>query len=199
MNLLPEQYVERSKNKARGSRVAILVMLTLGAVVAFATHSRFSVNASSNRLLVGQARANAAIELEVDASSLETEKTTLESFIEQYQSEDTVFKFGNIVSTITNLLPESITLEELALDVVESTNGKGISGRLTGFATTDEIIASVVSELQDHQPFSSVRMDFSRSRTVRNAHARGFKISFFIDLEQPWQQLEQVTVAEATE
>ena len=96
MNLLPEQYVERSKNKARGSRVAILVMLTLGAVVAFATHSRFSVNASSNRLLVGQARANAAIELEVDASSLETEKTTLESFIEQYQSEDTVFKLETL-------------------------------------------------------------------------------------------------------
>ncbi len=196
MNLLPNKYIERTKSRARSSRVAVLVMLVLGTIVAFATHSRFAVNNASKRLTIGQARANAAIELEVNATSLKQEKDELKDFIRQYKSEDVVFKMGQLLSTITNLLPESLTLEELALDVVESSNGRGISGRIAGFAKSDEVIAEVVTRLQDREPLSAVRMDFSKSRTVRNQKARGFKISFFIDLGQTWTVTNQVAKLE---
>jgi len=196
VNLLPNKYVERTRSRARSSRVAVLVMLVLGTIVAFATHSRFAVNSASKRLTIGQARANAAIELEVDATSLKQDKDALKEFIKQYESEAVVFEMRQLVSTVTNLLPDTITLEELALDIVESSNGKGISGRLAGFAKSDEVIAEVVTSLQEREPFSAVRMDFSKSRSVREQQARGFKISFFIDLDQRWTVTNQFATVE---
>jgi Tfp pilus assembly protein PilN len=187
MNLLPDQYIERSRNKARSNRVAIAIIITLCAVAAIATHSRLSMNSSVERLLVTQSRANNALELEVDATELELKKDHLESFIKRYNMERTIFGMGDIVSTVTNMLPESVTLEDISLDIVETENGKGISGRLAGFASTDESIASLVSLLQSNDPFGSVSMDYSKSRTVLGMQAREFRISFLINLKNKWE------------
>ncbi len=187
MNLLPDQYIERSKNKARSNRVAVAIIITLCAVAAVATHSRLSMNAAVEHLIVMQTRANSALELEIDASSLELKKARLESFIDRYDKEKITFAMGDIVSTITNMLPESMTLEDISLDIVQTEDGKGISGRLAGFAATDEMIASLVSTLQTQAPFGSVSMDYSKSRTVRGMRAREFRVSFLIDLESQWE------------
>jgi hypothetical protein len=194
MNLLPERYVERSLNSARSSRVAIVIIATLVVVVAVATHSRLAKNAAVERLVISQSKANSALKLEVDATSLQIRKTKLAHFIERYDNSTNVFPMGGLVATISNLIPESMTLEELTLDIVQTENGKGISGRLSGFATSDDLIAGVVSSLQNHAPFGSVRMDFSRSRTIRGLRARGFRISFLIELDQTWK-MSQLTVS----
>jgi|TARA_B100000959_G_scaffold286307_1_gene364401 Tfp pilus assembly protein PilN len=186
MNLLPEQYVERSKNRARSSRVAIAIICTLCVIAAFATHSRLAMNASVEKLLITQVLANNALELEVDATSLELKKARLESFVQRYKNEQVVFPMGDIVATVTNMLPEEMTLEELAFDVIETEDGKGISGRLSGFGSSDERIAGFVSALQQESLFGAVNMDFSRSRTIRDQQARGFRISFHIDLDKSW-------------
>ena len=187
MNLLPERYIERSLNRARSSRVAIAIIVTLVVVAAVATHSRLAMNAAIDRLVTLQSLANSALKLEVDATSLQLRKTQLAKFIERYDNSSNIFPMGNLVATITNLIPDSMTLEEMSLDVVKLQNGAGISGRLSGFATSDQSIATVVSSLQNHAPFDSVRMDFSRSRTVRGVRARGFRISFLIELDQTWK------------
>ena len=194
MNLLPENYVKRSQKRARSSRLAILIIASLITLVAFSTHSRIAVNQSSEQLLIRQAHANEAIKLEVDATDLELEKAQLKSFITKYQAQDTLLDFGDVIATITNLLPESLTLEEFALDFVLSEEEKGISGRLAGFALSDEVIANVVAEMQNRHPFSSVRMDFSRSRIVRKKQARGFSISFFIDLSVPFEISQEILI-----
>ncbi|MDP7005299.1 MAG: hypothetical protein QF718_03715 [Phycisphaerales bacterium] len=186
MNLLPDQYVERSKNKARSSRVAIAIIATLCVVAAIATHSRFAVNSAIQRLVTAQTRANSALELEVDATSLELRKAQLETFIDRYEKEKTIFPMGDLVATLTNMLPESMTLEDMSFDLIQKEEGKAVSGRLAGFASSDEIIASLVSSLQSTSPFGSVSMDFSKSRIVRGIQARGFRISFLIDLNQSW-------------
>ena len=186
MNLLPEQYIERSKNRARSNRVAISIIATLCTIAAFATHSRLAMNAAVEKLVMTQSRANNALELEVDATSLEIKKAQLESFVSRYNHAETVFPMGDIVATIANMLPVEMTLEEMSLDIVKNETGNGISGRLSGFASSDEKIASFVSLLQKEEPFGSVSMDFSRSRTVRDQRARGFRISFHINLEKTW-------------
>ena len=84
------------------------------------------------------------------------------------------------------MIPSEMTLEELSLDMIQTEAGNSISGRLSGFAESDERIASFVSALQIEEPFSAVNMDFSRSRTIRDKRARGFRISFYIDLDQSW-------------
>lgn len=187
MNLLPDRYIERSLNRARSSRVAVAIIATLVVVAAVATHSRLSMNAAVDRLVISQSLANNALKLEVDATSLQLRKTQLAKFIERYDNSSNVFSMGNIVATIANMIPTSMTLEAMSLDVVQTEGGDGISGRLAGFATSDESIAGVVSALQNHPPFDSVRMDFSRSRTVRGIQARGFRISFLIELDQTWK------------
>ena len=187
MNLLPKQYIERSKNKARSNRVAISIIVTLCTIAAFATHSRLAMNASVEKLVTTQASANNALELEVDATSLEIKKARLESFVSRYNYEKTVFPMGDLVATIANMLPVELTLEELSLDIVKNETGNGISGRLSGFASSDDKIASFVSSLQDEEPFDAVSMDFSRSRTVRDQRARGFRISFHINLDHTWE------------
>jgi len=194
MNLLPEKYVERSKNKARSGRVAIAIIITLCAVAAVATHSRLSMNSAVEHLVIAQSRANSALELEVDASSLESQKANIESFIERCNKENIVFAMGDIVATIANLLPGAITLEDLSLDIVETESGSGISGRLAGFASSDEIIAELVTLLQSHAPFGSVSMDFSKSKTVRGRRAREFRVSFLIDLENDWDVSRMVVI-----
>lgn len=194
MNLLPEKYVERSRNKARSGRVAVAIIFTLCVVSAIATHSRLSMNSAVEHLVIAQSRANSALELEVDASSLEIQKANVETFIERYNKENVVFAMGDIVATITNLLPLAISLEDLSLDIVETESGSGISGRLAGFASSDEVIAELVTSLQSHEPFGSVSMDFSKSKTVRGNRAREFRVSFMIDLENDWEVSRMVVI-----
>ncbi len=186
MNLLPEHYIERSKNRVRSSRVAIMIIVTLASVVAVATHSRISVNSATEKLIVAQARANGAIEIEVDATTLELKKEKLKTFVDKYQEIQLPFAVGDIIATITNALPENITVEELSFDVLESDGKRMITGHIAGFGSSDESIASVVSEFQTKAPFENVSMDFSRSRTIRGVRARGFRMSFSIDLLNNW-------------
>jgi hypothetical protein len=152
------------------------------------------MNSAVEHLVVTQSRANSALELEVDATSLELKKARLESFIDRYNNEKITFAMGDIVSTITNMLPESMTLEDISLDIVQTEDGRGISGRLAGFAATDEMIASLVSTLQTQTPFGAVSMDYSKSRTVRGMRAREFRVSFLIDLESQWEVSRMVVV-----
>jgi len=194
VNLLPEQYVERSKNKARSNRVAVVIISVLCVIAAFATHSRLLMNSSVENLVTTQARANSALELEVDATSLELKKARLESFVNRYDKEKIVFPMGDIVATISNMIPDEMTLEELSLDIIQTEAGNAISGRLSGFAESDEKIASFVTLLQMKQPFGAVSMDFSRSRTIREKRARGFRISFHVDLDKSWDVTKSITV-----
>ena len=112
----------------------------------------------------------------------------------RYNKEKVVFAMGDIIATISNMLPASMTLEDFDLDVVQTEEGSAISGRIAGFATSDEIIASLVTGLQTHKPFSSVSMDYSKSRTVHNIRAREFRISFLIDLNNNWDVSRMVVV-----
>ena len=187
MNLLPGHYIERSKNRVRSSRVAIIIIVSLASIVAVATHSRIAVNSATEKLIIAQARANGAIEVEADATTLELKKQKLETFVKKYQEAELPFAVGDIIATITNALPENITVEELSFDVLETDGKRMITGHIAGFGSSDESIASVVSNFQRKPPFEDVTMDFSRSRTVRGLRAREFRMSFSIDLSNVWE------------
>jgi hypothetical protein len=164
-----------------------MIIVSLASVVAVATHSRISVSSATEKLIVAQARANGAIEIEVDATTLELKKEKLKTFVDKYQEIQLPFAVGDIIATITNALPENITVEELSFDVFESDGKRMITGHIAGFGSSDESIASVVSEFQTKPPFENVSMDFSRSRTIRGVQARGFRMSFSIDLLNNWE------------
>ena len=186
MNLLPEQYIKRSQIHALSNMLTIGIIVTLCIVTVVILHSRLLLDSSTTRFFNAQAEADDALELEIDASSLESRKKILDTFFERYQKYENVFPMADLVATISNLIPDAMTLEELSLDIIKTKTGKGISGRLAGFALSDETIALIVNALSEQELFESVSMDFSRSRIVRDQRARGFRISFRIDLDTSW-------------
>ena len=56
------------------------------------------------------------IEIEADAHTLEIQKNELETFVKRYRKAVLPYEIGDIIATITNVLPTSITVEELAQD-----------------------------------------------------------------------------------
>lgn len=171
------------------------MIASLIAVVVIATHSRLSLSNATEKLIVAQARANGALEVEADATTLELKKLKLESFVEKYNATKLPIAMSEIVSTIANTLPKNVTIEELSIDVMNSPDDQLLSGYIAGFGSNDESIASVVSEFQSKQPFEDVTMDFSRSRTVRGVRARGFRMSFSIDLTKNWDVQTSIAIA----
>jgi Tfp pilus assembly protein PilN len=195
MNLLPEQYIKRSQIHALSNMLTIGIIVTLCIVTVVILHSRLLLDSSTTRFFNAQAEADDALELEIDASSLESRKKILDTFFERYQKYENVFPMADLVATISNLIPDAMTLEELSLDIIKTKTGKGISGRLAGFALSDETIALIVNALSEQELFESVSMDFSRSRDVRDSRVRGFRISFYIDLSRSWEFTRTIAVA----
>jgi len=195
MNLLPEQYIKRSQIHALSNMLTIGIIVTLCIVTVVILHSRLLLDSSTTRFFNAQAEADDALELEIDASSLESRKKILDTFFERYQKYENVFPMADLVATISNLIPDAMTLEELSLDIIKTKTGRGISGRLAGFALSDETIALIVNALSEQELFESVSMDFSRSRDVRDSRVRGFRISFYIDLSRSWEFTRTIAVA----
>lgn len=195
MNLLPEQYIKRSQIHALSNMLTIGIIVTLCIVTVVILHSRLLLDSSTTRFFNAQAEADDALELEIDASSLESRKKILDTFFERYQKYENVFPMADLVATISNLIPDAMTLEELSLDIIKTKTGRGISGRLAGFALSDETIALIVNALSEQELFESVSMDFSRSRDVRDSRVRGFRINFYIDLSRSWEFTRTIAVA----
>lgn len=187
MNLLPTRYRERSLGQARSSRVAIAAIVALGAAVALATHARLSSSSSQTRLLAAQVRADGARAVETSATRLELAKIKLERFVDSYHREELPLPMGDLLATIAGVLPASVTVEELRLDLVDDDGTRRIDARLEGFARSDVEVTELVERLANREPFTGVTMDFSRSRSVRGATARGFRIGFHVNLDEVWE------------
>ncbi len=187
MNLLPTRYRERSLSQARSSRVAIAAIVALGAAVALATHARLSSTSSQSRLIAAQVRADGARAVETRATRLELAKIRLERFVDSYRREELPLPMGDLLATIAGVLPPSVTVEELRLELVEDDGTRRIDARLEGFARSDVEVTELVERLAKREPFTGVTMDFSRSRSVRAATARGFRIGFHVNLDGAWK------------
>ena len=107
MNLLPEQYIKRSQIHALSNMLTIGIIVTLCIVTVVILHSRLLLDSSTTRFFNAQAEADDALELEIDASSLESRKKILDTFFERYQKYENVFPMADLVATISNLIPDA--------------------------------------------------------------------------------------------
>ena len=102
-------------------------------------------------------------------------------------------------ATVINHLPERVTLDQFDIDAgaramthspratgvetKEDSPPRGLHGEVSGFASSDQQIAELVSRLTDVPLFRDVNLDFSRTRDVNKRDAREFRLSFKIDLD----------------
>ncbi len=77
--------------------------------------------------------------------------------------------------------------------------GRSLAGTVAGFAATDQEIADLVAAIGAIPPFRDVSLDFSRTRSVRDKPAREFRLSFWIDLDRPYEVVDMPKTAAAPE
>ncbi len=125
---------------------------------------------------------------------------------------------SRILASLINALPPSVTLERISLEVGahrlagssrrnKPANDRGkdrpvrrsLAGTVAGFAATDLEIAKLVAALGAIPPFRDVTLDFSRTRSVRDKSAREFRLSFWIDLDRPYEVVDMPKTAAAPE
>ena len=204
IDLMPTAIRRRARAGQRMRRFGGLGVLVLGVIVTFATHSQLRRDRLDEDLVIAQARAAQALNLERQASDMSVVRSELETYLAAYDRVALPMGMDAIIDRIVSALPASGALEQLVLEYEDAfTNRRGrrgdedagrqIVGGLTGFAISDDDVAGLVQRLDQDISFEDVRLDYTRSRDIRGVAAREFQLTFLVDLDARWD----VRVAEA--
>ena len=206
IDLLPDDVRAQSQagvvvGRYIGVAVAVALLLTVAGI-----HSKVRLNHARGQLDEAERQAALVIGAEAQAGSLRAQLHETRLFIQQYERTALPLKMSQILATVVNELPLSVTLDRIDLVVgvkrsARSARSRGagkpkahqarmLTGELRGVAATDDDVAEIVARMEAHALIEHVSLDFSRSRAVRGRGAREFRISFGIDLDIPYRVVE---------
>ncbi len=198
INLLPDTYRAQSEAGVVAGRYVVSLLIAVVLLGLAATHSRLILDLARQRLRVAEEQADIALSAETNAAQLREQLEHTRDFIRRYELIALPIEISRVLATLTNVLPESATVDRIDLAggitrIAHSTKGRRptgeptlsrtLTGEMTGFALTDHDVAELVTRIEDIGLFEQVSLDFSRSRSVRGKNARGFRISFSADLD----------------
>lgn len=202
IDLMPAAIRAQSQAGMRRGRFIVGAMVTFAALAVAATHSRLTLSIEDSALALAKTQAEEVYSVESQIAQLRDSLGHTQAFIELYQSVAYPMDVSSVIATVVNTLPESITLDQLDVDAgakaaVRSPRSKGLDAKeetparvltceVSGFAASDEHIAELVGRLEAMPPFHTVSLDFSRTKKVNDRDAREFRLSFKIDLNQPY-------------
>lgn len=203
IDLLPQSVRDRDKVRQRRGRLVIAGVAMSGVLVLMTTLANVQAARARMRGEQMENRATAVLALEAHAIELRARLVELEAIILEYETTASSLNVGDVLSTVVNLLPSSVTLDHLLMTSgrrrgSRTSRSRGeaphqgpaprmLTGEIGGFAANDKDIAELVERLAGHGALDNVNLDFSRSRIVRELTAREFRLSFTIDLELPWE------------
>ena len=138
-----------------------------------------------------------------EAKRLREEIAELESAITRYQRLAWPVRVTDAIGVLGPLVPPEATLTALTIvprqERVESAGQSGRRGsrdrsaaatrtilaiEMEGIAVSDEVVATVVRGVEASALFSSVQLDFARSREVDGVEAREFRVTCQIDMSR---------------
>ncbi len=199
IDLLPDEIRARSQAGVVAGRYVAALLIAVILLGLTATHSRLMLDLARQRLEVAENQADLVLAAEAKVEQLEDMLKETEEFIANYQLIATPIDVSRVIATVTNLLSDSATIDRLDIFTgVHRSNRSArggaadprqriLTGELSGFAASDKDVAAIVANLEGLQLFEQVSLDFSRTRTVRGANAREFRISFRIDLSAEYE------------
>ena len=197
INLLPDVFRAQSEAGVVAGRYVVSLLIAVVLLGLAATHSRLMLDLARQRLRVAEEHADIALSAETKAAQLRRQLDDTRDYIRRYELIALPIEISRVVATLTNILPQSATLDRIDLaagtprtarstkrrsNTTEGTVARTLTGELSGFALTDRDVAELVNRIEDIGLFEHVRLDYSRSRSVRGENARGFRISFHADL-----------------
>ena len=191
IDLMPASIRQRTRAGARTRRV--IAACTCIALLAGGAASWASLRLDGITARHAQAETLAGCALELEQQSLRCHETakTIESAVEEYHQVGFPVSVSSLVAGLAQTLPDGATLEQLTLSLEGGNPGvegspRTLRGGLAGFAASDEDVALLARRLAGKAPFAAVRLEYSRSRTVHGRPARGFAVSFEVDLDRQY-------------
>jgi type IV pilus assembly protein PilM len=211
LDLLPGSIRARSLAGLRTGRLVGACLLAIIILVALTTHSRIFLNRARANLETVQGQADLVLAADAQAHELRSELHQIQQYIARYRRIAVPLETSRVLASVINALPPSVTLERISLEVgahrlagssrrnnpandggEDRPVGRSLTGTVAGFAATDQEIAELVAAMGAIPPFRDVSLDFSRTRSVRDKPAREFRLSFWIDLDRPYEVLDMV-------
>ena len=199
IDLMPASVRARSQAGMRMGQFTAFAVVSMTIMIAIATHSRIALGSAQDRLFETAAQAEEVFANEARAAELTYELQSIRSHNSLYDRLSFPLDIGDVLATVVNMLPPSVTLDQLDLDagarmLGHTARSRGVeketeaaprvlTGELSGFAENDQRVAELVSALEGTPPFEKVSLDFSRGRRVNDKDAREFRLSFRISLD----------------
>jgi hypothetical protein len=192
IDLMPASIRLRTRAGARTRKV--IAACTCIAVLAggAASWASLRLDAMTARHAQAETLAGRALELEQQALRCHATAETIESAVAEYHQVGFPVSVSALVAGLAQTLPDGATLESLTLSLDDSKatatteSSRVLRGGLAGFAASDEDVALLARRLSGKAPFSDVRLEYSRSRSVHGRQARGFAVSFEVDLDRQY-------------
>ncbi|MCH2139173.1 MAG: PilN domain-containing protein [Phycisphaerales bacterium] len=193
IDLMPASIRQRTQAGARTRRCittcAAITLLAGGA----ATWASLRLDGIESDLVQAEALASRALELEQQAIRCNATASAVEAAIDEYHQVSYPVSVSSLVAALAQTLPQGATLERITLSLDDSparasteSAQRRLQGTVSGFAASDEDVALLARRLDGREPFGDVRLEYSRSRTVHQHAARGFAVSFDVDMNQTY-------------
>lgn len=198
IDLMPASLRARSQAGLRMGQFMAFAVISMTVTIAVATHSKIALSSAQDRLFETAGAAEEVFATEARASELKHDLDAIRNLTRQYEKLALPLGVGDVLATVVNLMPESVSVDEIAFDAGARVLGRSarartekdeaapprvLIGEISGFAANDQQIAELVSALEATPPFDHVSMDFSRGRRINDHDAREFRLSFRIDLD----------------
>jgi hypothetical protein len=199
IDLLPASIRARSQAGLRAGRFIVASTVLVMIAVMLSVHSMVTLATAQERLFQASVRAEQVFATEAKILEIKAKLKQADQYIVVYERIAAPVPISAVMATVINHLPESVTLDQFDIDagaraITKSPRAKGVEtkedipprvlhGEVSGFASSDQQIAELVSRLTDVPLFRDVNLDFSRTRDVNKRDAREFRLSFKIDLD----------------
>ncbi len=198
-NLLPARVQAFVAARAATRRIAFsavaLVIFTIVSLCAVAWRARIA----DERLASLRVEAAEIVVLEDQLRTIAESMDATDAQIALQRGVGSPLEASRLVHAIAALVPEDAVLERLFLhgeylsgeERVKRRRTDAISGRryqceVSGIAVDDATIARLVESLSAREPFEQVNLESSRNREFNGVQAREFRVSFSVNLDEPW-------------
>ncbi len=189
IDLMPAEIRARAEAGQRVRRTIVLCLIIAAMAGGAATWASIRSDRASSSLVRLETLASRSLELESQAQACSSAADAIEAAMRDYRAVALPMPVSSLVAGIAEALPGGGTLESLTLTYdggrrlgADEEGGRRLLGSIEGFAATDDDVALLARRMTGLPPFEDVRLEGSRSRTIRGRAARGFSILFMVDL-----------------